>query len=251
MGTILNAIEDHQPPFGCLGVGRLGLRFKIQRMLWSLRTEFRTHSDLEACISNLVTVLTDCGTERGIARVRSLCVAEALPHILDEVSGGDRKGEGQLVQLKDGMDMDSESDRGEVDSEATVDFAAALGIDGPQHMLHGVTEDLSRAMEEYDSCVEGMTHISRMLRRPHYRERLFSRCYTTAVGKALRPVLTAYKGHIFSGRWGTVASTVPEVLAIEHALKHGWNLIAFGTGREDVGGGLWLMADGWWLVVGG
>eukprot|EP00974_Lingulodinium_polyedra_P088318 8562927-Lingulodinium_polyedra.AAC.1 len=65
-------------------------------------------------------------------------------------------------------------------------------------------------MEQYESTVEGMKHICRLLKRPFTRNRLLSRCFTSAVAKNFHADLESFKGHIQTGRWGTVAASIPE-----------------------------------------
>ena len=101
-------------------------------------------------------------------------------------------------------------------------------------MIHGATNDLGTVMVHYDTTVQQMSHVRRMIKRTHSRERLLSRCFDTEVGRQFHPDLKALRGHVQRGRLGTVAMAVLELQKIERPLRFGWDLQKYGSVRQSV-----------------
>ena len=102
-----------------------------------------------------MVVLKGAGTERSLPRVAPVPAAEVLPHVTNN----------SVAEPELPRDPMEEEWSGETDAELLY-FGNRMGINGPLHMIHHATQDLSRAMEHYQSTVEGMTHICRLLKRP-------------------------------------------------------------------------------------
>eukprot|EP00969_Alexandrium_andersonii_P370728 15477928-Alexandrium_andersonii.AAC.1 len=140
MKMIRDDIVNHQSPFTTLGSGRTSLKYKFQRIAWSLRLEFESHADLATCFANTVVVLKDAGTERSLPRVAPVPAAEVLPHFTNNI----------VTEPELPRDFMEEEWPDETDAEL-LHFGNSMGINGPLHMIHTATQDLSRAMEHYES----------------------------------------------------------------------------------------------------
>ena len=215
MQAVRSGICDHQPPFTVLGAGRTSVKFKLQRVMWSLRLECESHRQLEEITRNTVALLRDAGTEKGLGRVKAMSAEAVLPFFDSGVKEAATVPEDGWHSGDDAMD-------------ASLSLTGCLSIDGPSHMIHNATLDLGKAMQSFDETVASMQHICRLLRRGNL-QRLLSSCFSSAVGLQLREALSKFKGHVVVGRWGTIAAAVPELLALEGTLRFGWNLEKLGS----------------------
>ena len=57
MSEIGGHIIDHQVPFTVLGQGRTALRYKYQRMCWSIRLEVGSNRALQQVLSSLLKIV--------------------------------------------------------------------------------------------------------------------------------------------------------------------------------------------------
>ena len=105
-----------------------------------------------------------------------------------------------------------------------LDLSGSHSIDGTAHMLHNATEDLRFALVTWKDMVAQMKHVCRLLCRRGPRERLIARCFVPPVAQVFAPDLRAFKGNVIGGRWATVCAAVPELRAVEHELRHYWDL---------------------------
>ena len=233
-------ICDHQTPLTVLGQGRSSLKFKLQRVAWSLRLEFESHMDLSSCMQNCVGVLKDAGTERAIPRVEPVKIADVL--------GGHTFAAGETAELQEPQpgcidddnwpDSDGDDDdqwpESENECDEMIDLTRSLNVDGPSHMIHNVAEDLQFALQTWDDTVLHMKHVCRMLKRSAPRQRLLSRCFTSDVAQHYHKDMNKFKGHVQGGRWGTVCHAVIELLAVERQLCYAWDLAKYkGDGKQQ------------------
>ena len=135
MDMLRDNIVDHQPPFTLLGGCRTGVKFKFQRVSWSLRLEFHSHKQLAQCYKDMVVVLKDSGTERALQRVKPIAASCVLPHF-------DRRPRNQAHQAQQqhhephgedewpAGDAPSDSNSGS-EAEDMLDLGGSMGVDGP------------------------------------------------------------------------------------------------------------------------
>ena len=119
----------------------------------------------------------------------------------------------------DGMFEEDDSDARAV----AISFGEALHFTGLHHIVHNAAEGLGDVMPCYEEHIEQARSICRLLRRSSTRPKILERLFNGPVSRRLRPLILAFKGHIFPGRWGTVAFSVPEILAIRGPLVFAWN----------------------------
>lgn len=120
-------------------------------------------------------------------------------------------------------------------------FSHALDVPGLHHLIDNATSDLPDLMPHYDKFVYEAQVICKLLRRRDLRDKLLERCFSSPLGQQFVPLIMSFKGHIHTGRWGTVAFSVPELLQIERALRWGWSKAKFlgdqGAASVDGPGG--------------
>ena len=180
MALLRDCIVQHQSPFTTLGCGRTGLRYKWQRVAWSMRLDFHSHFELAECFRNTKVILKDAGTERALARIQDIGAGSTLPHF--------DPGSQQVAQR-------GEQDWPEqIDDDQLLQPQRALGVDGPAHMVHGLTEDLAKPMKFWEFTVLGLKHVCRLLRKAGPRGRMLQRCFNTRAGKELHGVFANFRG---------------------------------------------------------
>ena len=107
-------------------------------------------------------------------------------------------------------------------------------LDAPplHHIIDNATEGLGTAMKDWEPTVDAATLICKLVGRRDHRPRLLQRCFSSDIGATYIPALQKFRGHIFRGRWGTVAFGIQEVLKIQGALRWGWDLDAYLHGEN-------------------
>eukprot|EP00969_Alexandrium_andersonii_P179671 7941627-Alexandrium_andersonii.AAC.1 len=118
---------------------------------------------------------------------------------------------------------------------ACISFDRGLSFTGMQHVIHNATEGLSAVLPRYHEFVFLAKQVCKFIRGRDTKPKLVQRIFSGPVTSHFQPLVHAFKGHIFLGRWGTVAFSVPELLRIEHALVYSWDKQKF-LGREDARG---------------
>ena len=78
--------------------------------------------------------------------------------------------------------------------------------------------------------------VCKLLRRRDTRPKLLQRCFSSdGLGQQLAQDIAKFEGFIHTGRWGTVAFSIPEILKVKQALVWGWDEEIYLRGEEDAG----------------
>ena len=223
MQVVRDCLVDHTVPMTVLAPGRRSAAFVVQRTFWSLRMDLPSNESLCQVSRDLVLFLTDAGTERLLGRTKPTNVADVVPYFISPtVAIAHEEGEWP----DDSVFPD--------DCTQLLDLDGSLSVLGPSHRASTLTEGLCKACIHYDETVEGMTHICRMIKRPHTRSHLLYTCFNCPVGKQFHTVFKNFKGHIISGRWATVMFATPEIRDVEHAIRWGWSREKYGVKGKAV-----------------
>ena len=107
--------------------------------------------------------------------------------------------------------------------EPCIDLAAMLSIPGIHHVVDNAVNGLDAAMESYSHFLKLSVSVCKFLRRSASREVLIARCFSSPVGLQFVEGIKNFKGAVFPGRWGTIAFSIPHLLAVERGLRWGWD----------------------------
>ena len=111
----------------------------------------------------------------------------------------------------------------EVPPSPCVDFTGMLSFPGLHHVLDNAINGMPGAMPNYKEFIHLASRLCKFLHGKETRDILLERCFGDPVGMQFREDFKDFKGHIFPGRWGTVAFSVPLLRALERPLRWGWN----------------------------
>ena len=248
---------------------------KLRSLAHALRLEHFSHESLSAFSRDLVSVVSDYGTERLLCKMAPIDVGLLCPWFSDTADADieavrrkvhqfglpdpcafeDPDVEAALIADDDDDSVvfeapepenvvaDAAADHSDGDSNVfedvppppTFDPSGALDAPGLHHFVDNLTKSLSSVMRHYDACIDLAVIVCRLLHRRSPREKLLERCFRTSVGQAFRKDIQKIRGHIHKGRWGTVMFSVPELLKVEKVLRWAWDKDAF-MGRAGADG---------------
>jgi hypothetical protein len=114
--------------------------------------------------------------------------------------------------------------------EASVD--TMLDVPGLHHMIDNATKGLEAVQENYKDCVTKAQAVCKLVHRRDTREKLLARCFNCNIGRQFHSAIKDFKGKIHTGRWGTVAFSVLELLNIERVLRWGWDKEKYRQGEN-------------------
>ena len=128
-----------------------------------------------------------------------------------------------------------------------IDLRPAVFITGILHVVHNVVESMSHVLEYWDRFVLRLTHITRLLHNPFFRERMLQTCFSNEPLFAFRNQFRKFPSNakVFVGRWGSALAAVSGVLPVQTPLQAGWDLSKYklaGTREqhETAGGSIRL-----------
>jgi hypothetical protein len=209
----------HVTPPTQIGFGAGSLEKRLHAALHSLRLELKSHDALVQYISEVVCWLSDYGTEYGVSKVKE--ISGAFDFWQDSVDGEELRGRFQpRIEEEDLRDVP-------VAVRRPINFDGAIPNDGLLHVIDNAASDLSKAMSGYKKAVSKMKHVCRLLRGRDNRPKLLERCFDSIAGRAHHRDIYKFKGNVHAKRWGTIAFSLPELLAIEPAVRMHWDLGKF------------------------
>lgn len=185
-----------------------------------------------------------------IGRTCPLRVQDVFPWLQQEV---DREINQQGGDLEESEEFPENRD-------IMIDMTSSLPISGLLHILHNSSKNLGVSMEIYSETVDRLSHVANLLRRPPTRDRLLETCCSQGRAQFFKADLQRFRGKVHKERWGTVASAVLEILAVEQALRYVWDIDKYGRSRGslqfDGGDEAWrsevetvnaaICSDFWW-----
>jgi hypothetical protein len=87
------------------------------------------------------------------------------------------------------------------------------------HCIHNATKDLSKSMAGYQDVIFQARKVADLVRKKESKERLIQTCFSSGPGRELARDLRRFTAHIHEERFGTVASCVPKLLALQTTLQ--------------------------------
>ncbi|CAE7776421.1 TNN [Symbiodinium sp. CCMP2592] len=93
----------------------------------------------------------------------------------------------------------------EVPPSPCLDFTDMLSFPGLHHVLDNAINGIAGAMPNYKEFIHLASRLCKFLHSNETRDILLERCFGDPVGMQFREDFRQFKGHIFPGRWGTVA----------------------------------------------
>ena len=222
MSELAGCFEMRRPPPVLLGSGRTRLPDKFVTCMHSLSLECSSPHALSSLCREVATTTTDLGVEYGMSSIASIPANVALPWMalptpeesgcpdhLDDDWGAPPAAQWPLVGLE-----------------------GAVPIAGLLHIIHGVATNLLTMSEVMDTTVTQLQVVCKMVRQTASCDRLIERCYGDPLGRCFHAQLRRFGGKVHRKRWGTVSFAIIETLAIERALRHGWDKLKYQGGSR-------------------
>ena len=108
-----------------------------------------------------------------------------------------------------------------------LDFRPQIFIAGLLHISHNLTRDLEVVLRHWDSYVTELTHVCRLLHQPWSRQRLVRTCMQRAPWSAWVPEFEAFRGRVYTGRWGTTMDAISQLVPVLDVLRQVWDIDKF------------------------
>jgi hypothetical protein len=116
-----------------------------------------------------------------------------------------------------------------------VDMSRCVYIAGVLHIVHKATEELAGVLVHWDTFIEELTHVTRLLSRQWTRSRLIATCFAEMPQRAFVDEYASFSGGVYVGRWGSVVEALCQILPLERTLRYAWDKdkFLFGAGNEE------------------
>jgi hypothetical protein len=118
-------------------------------------------------------------------------------------------------------DSDAEPDFPAV-GDYEIDLTKSLFISGPHHMVHNCTSGLMDVMVWWDTFIELLKHICRLLSNKFSKDRLIRSCYQYHHLLQFIQDIRKFNGKVYDERWGTAMACTHQLLQISYGLRQGW-----------------------------
>ena len=112
-----------------------------------------------------------------------------------------------------------------------MDLTPSLFISGMLHIIHKATEELGTILYHFQSYLQDLTHVTRLLRRRWSRTRLLQTCFSEGDAALHSHLYSGFSAGVFGGRWGTVMESVSAILPLEMTLRYYWDKTKFQFGN--------------------
>ena len=199
--TISRGLETHLMPSVVIGGGHATLWHKYHAVMHAFFLESGDALLLADLVSSIFSFTTDQGVEFGLSRVPVLPVRTVFPWI-------------ELPQFQEEHDWAPGPDIGEAHAAAMVDLTSSVSIPGMLHIVHNSTNDLGKSMRQFETVVNQMQHVSKLLRRRDSKQRLLETYFADNVGRHLHAPINSFTAKIHTGRWGSVSECVKQMLEV-------------------------------------
>jgi hypothetical protein len=241
LGTL---ITRHALPCVMMGFGASSFAHKFRALLHSLRLEHFNNASLARYCKDILAIVSDDGVERLIENVRPMDLQVLCPWFQDttdadirlsikqnQVEGDDDQAnadaDGVFEDIPpDGFDLGGGDVGDEVFEDPDVpqaDLTRSLPTSGLHHVIDNATQGFEDVLPSYHDNIARCQQICKLVRNRDTQVKLLERCFSCPLGKQLHHHIKSFKGHIFPGRWGTVAFSIPEILKVKGPLRWGWD----------------------------
>ena len=268
MSSIRQSLQVHALPATQIGFGASGFSAKAASLLHALRLEHFTDEGTSRCVSEIRAVVSDGGVESLLTRACPMVLSEMLPYFEDtsakNVEALLRHSSFEEEDVRLGQrEIAAEQPLPEVFEDAPIhagagqlaagdeqvfeavpeipvaDFQASFPIPGMLHIIHNATKGLTSVLASCEDNLEKATKVCKLLSERGLSIKLQERCYFNRgpLGRELARPLKGFNARIYSGRWGTLAFAMQQLLAIEGPLRWGWDRQAFLGNRREAADG--------------
>ena len=232
-----------------VGAGRSGLIHKVHALAHSVRLSAANWKQTCRLLNQTVTWTADMGVESGLHTFRgnvcamfgdwvwgeideSLVFASEASETPQAAAAGlpvqEQEPAGQFDFACVGRDPENvRPDLSEAMKSYNLNFTESIYIPGPLHIMHNMTEGLSRAMLWWPEFLSRLTNLCRLLGRKWNRQRLFATCFCDPPWNAFVDLYASFNGQVYQGRWGSVLHAVKELLPLEISLRGAWSKAKF------------------------
>ena len=233
--AIAPALQFHHLPPTVLGAGCSTLAHKFHAVSHAVFLEAgETEESFVRYSQDIVTGTFDLGTEMALPRVLPVQPTTLFPWAF-------RRGDEDMVLQPEDDDWGVSIVPAEQPALAGIgeDFSyqAALVAPGLLHIIHNAGSALLEVVPDLDKEITKLSHVCTLVRQQQTCERLIETCFSSIIGRQFAPQLHRFAGHVYRGRWGTVAFAVRSMLELERILRWGWNLECYCSlgEKQDAG----------------
>ena len=221
----------HALPPVVIGRGRSSLSDKVHAVLHALRLESKDIGALVALLKSVCAITTDFGVEAGLARIEPISVFAFFPHETGRIPGPGPDDFEEPSGLHRPLFLSQGNPDGEDDFEdlgvPVIDFSGCVDVAGMLHIVHNMTEDLSRCMKNFEPHVTQLQEVCNFVATPDLKRKLLGTCYARGLAVHMRAAIEAYSHKLQTIRWGSVAVCVEEIYKIRRELRFGWSRARF------------------------
>eukprot|EP00971_Amphidinium_carterae_P332865 6467245-Amphidinium_carterae.1 len=190
----------------------LGLAAKMRKTLfamWMASPPPRVENLLRAC-ENVVSIVSDMGTEAGLADFETTNIGRVLPAWI-------------TGKTEEGLELD-DTELADMASFPTTPagarvFPTAIRIPGFLHIIHNLSWYLDSHLEGFDTWLQQLKAVTTLLHYKRHRMRFVQRCVKKAA-------LHSHHEHLFKKglplitewRWGSITMILEQLLPLQTVL---------------------------------
>jgi hypothetical protein len=115
-----------------------------------------------------------------------------------------------------------------------LDFTSSVFIAGFLHILHNTTKDLQDVLGYWDTFINFLRQVCRLLSRKWSRDRLLETCFCDYPERNSRCEIERFKAHVYEGRWGSIWHAIGQISMVKDVLKYAWSKAAFLRGKAEM-----------------
>ncbi|CAE7288205.1 unnamed protein product, partial [Symbiodinium sp. KB8] len=196
-----------------VGSGRASVPHKIRAVAHSQRLEVNSWGQVAVLMNSTFSLTGDLGTESRVC---------GWAGDLDMLMG-------KWISSEDG----AEEEEPDVTPHYRLDFRKQIFVSGLLYNSHSMSRDLEAALQHWETYVTQLTHVCRLLQQPWSCQRLVRTCMQRAPRNAWIPEIEAFKGKVYSGRWGTTMDATRQLVPLLEVVRNLWDVNQF---RSKAGG---------------
>ena len=248
MRELQDGMRFHTLPVAGLGSGRGTVKDKFVAVMHAFFLEASSSMHgLAAYCKSVVTTTTDYGVEFSLNTVKPVRLRKIFPWLLEMGAPSPPMPAQGCYDEADDMPDPPPAFAAYHPDGPEVALDEALAMPGLLHILHNAGNSILSVVAELDGAVDKLAEVCKLIRNPDTGARLREHCFGGPVGRTFHEDLKKFRGRVYRARWGSVAFAVFELLMLQEALRHFWNLERYLGGaqpaRDDDGGAKIYMVD--------
>ena len=252
MSDIQKTLQVHALPTVLIGFGVATFQHKLWALLHGARLEVFNDEGLRRWTDSLLTVASDYGVERRLVDASDVLAKDITcwfedtsPQDIHSLASGP-VGDGgdapaNAADFEDPVAAPLVVDLRDVDDDMSFElpeslrlsFEGLLGIPGLHHVIDNATKGLEDVMLKYKENIFLAQQVCKMLRKRDTKPKLLQRCFAHGQGPVLAQDINSFEGWVHTGRWHTVAFSIPHLLRVKHAMVTCYDQRLFLQGFSD------------------